>query len=51
MAYKGETPTAEQIREVEEAAMYPQTFDDDCPELTDEQIALFIRMKKRKDVA
>ncbi len=31
---KNQTPTAEQIEEVREAAKHPVTFDDDCPELS-----------------
>jgi hypothetical protein len=31
----------EQIAELDEAAKYPITFDEDCPELTDEQLAEF----------
>ncbi|MBP3721653.1 MAG: hypothetical protein J6I62_00170 [Selenomonadaceae bacterium] len=37
--------TAEEIKEIETAAKYPITFDDDCPELTDEQIEKFFSSK------
>jgi hypothetical protein len=32
----------EQIARINEAAKYPITFDEDCPELTDEQLAEFV---------
>ena len=31
---KGQKPTAEMIKEVEEAKRHPITFDEDCPELS-----------------
>ncbi len=37
-------PTRKQIRMVEEAAMHPIVFDEDSPELTDEQMAEFRRV-------
>jgi hypothetical protein len=33
--------TPEQLAEIKEAEKYPITFDEDCPELTDEQLAEF----------
>ena len=30
---KGQEPTLEQLKEVEEAKKYPIEFDEDCPEL------------------
>jgi hypothetical protein len=39
LAGSGLTP--EQIAEIREAAKYPIVFDEDCPELTDEQLAEF----------
>ena len=33
--------TPEQIARLDEAAKHPIVFDDDCPELTDEQLAEF----------
>lgn len=32
----GQKPTEEQIREIEEAKNYPITFDEDCPEVSEE---------------
>jgi uncharacterized protein (DUF4415 family) len=34
-------PTAKQLAEVENAARYPISFDEDSPRLTDEQLAQF----------
>ena len=31
---KGDQPTVEQLKEVEEAKKYPITFDEDCEELS-----------------
>ena len=31
---KGQKPTPEQIKEIEEASKKPITFDEDCPELS-----------------
>ena len=31
---KGQEPTLEQLKEVEEAKKYPIEFDEDCPELS-----------------
>lgn len=39
--YTGQKPTTEQIKEIEAAAQKPITFDEDCPELTAEQIQEF----------
>ena len=39
----GQKPTAEQIREVEEASRHPIVFDDDSPEFAYEEI---LRMAK-----
>ncbi|GHV72491.1 hypothetical protein AGMMS49928_29530 [Spirochaetia bacterium] len=33
--------TIEQLAEIEDAKKYPIVFDDDCPELTEEQLAEF----------
>jgi len=38
--------TPEQIKELEEAAKMPIVFDEDCPELTDEQLAQFRRISE-----
>ena len=32
----GQKPTEEQIKEVEEAKKHPITFDEDCPEISEE---------------
>jgi hypothetical protein len=37
----GSALSPEQIARIDEAAKYPITFDADCPELTDEQLAEF----------
>lgn len=37
----GQGPTAEQLREVEEAARHPITFDEDCEELSPAMIKAF----------
>lgn len=38
--------TDEQILELKEAAMRPFPFDEDCPELTDEELAQFKRISE-----
>jgi len=38
---KGDKPTEEQIKEIEEAKKYPIVFDDDCPELSPAMIKAF----------
>lgn len=38
---KGQKPTAEQLREVEEAKKYPIEFDEDCKELSPAMIKTF----------
>ena len=40
--------TDEQILELKEAAMHPFSFDEDCPELTDEELAQFKRIAEIK---
>jgi hypothetical protein len=43
-------PTLEQIQEIQEAQKHPITFDEDCPELTHEQLKQFecmLRMRNR----
>ena len=37
-------PTKEQMLEVQKAAQNPITFDEDCPEFTEEQLAQFKRI-------
>ena len=40
-------PTPEQIAEIEAAAKRPIVFDEDCPEMTDEQLRRFKRVHPR----
>lgn len=45
----GQKPTEEMLRQIEEAAKQPIVFDEDCPELTDDQIAeLKMLMRQQK---
>lgn len=37
----GAKPTSEQLTRIREAARQPISFDDDCPEMTAEQLARF----------
>ncbi|MBR4544547.1 MAG: hypothetical protein IKO14_00995 [Oscillibacter sp.] len=41
---RGTPLTPEQIAEIEEAAKYPIVFDEDCPEMTEEQLRQFKRV-------
>ena len=41
--------TAEQVRMLEEAEKLPVSFDEDCPELTDEQLSRAYRASKRNN--
>ena len=45
---EGQELTEEQIQMLREAAGKPIVYDDDCPELTDEQIAEFRRVYEQK---
>ena len=45
---QGTPLTPEQIAEIEEAAKYPIVFDDDCPEMTPDQLAQFKRVNPLK---
>jgi hypothetical protein len=52
----GEKPTPKQIEMVRRAARLPVTFDEDCPELTDKELAEFRRVadttpEERKQIA
>ena len=38
---KDQKPISEQIAEIREAAKRPIVFDDDCPEMTEEQLRQF----------
>ena len=42
----GQKPTAEQIREVEEASRHPIVFDDDSPEFAYEEILRMVKETK-----
>ncbi|MBQ6959793.1 MAG: hypothetical protein IJP78_02320 [Clostridia bacterium] len=44
---KNQKPTPEQIAEIREAAKRPIVFDEDCPEMTDEQLRQFKRVHPR----
>lgn len=44
---RGQKPTPEQIAEIREAAKHPITFDEDCPEMTAEQLKQFRRVDPR----
>ncbi len=53
MIRPGQKPTAEQIKELEEAAKRPIVSDDDCPELSMEQyaeMAEIARNRKKNNV-
>ena len=39
--------TPEQIAEIEEATKHPIVFDEDCPEMTEEQLRQFRRVNPR----
>lgn len=47
----GQTPTEEQKKNIREAAARPIVYDEDCPELTEEQLKKFRRVTGRKKVA
>ena len=42
-----QTPTPEQLARIREAAKRPIVFDEDCPELTEEQLRRFHRVRPR----
>ena len=46
---KGQKPTPEQIARIREAAKRPIVFDEDCPEMTEEQLKQFRRVHPRPD--
>lgn len=48
---KGTPLTPEQIAEIEEAAKHPIVFDEDCPEMTTEQLRQFRRVNPRPNSA
>ena len=43
----GTRPTPEQIARIKEAAKYPIVYDEDCPEMTEEQLKQFKRVDPR----
>ena len=43
---RGTPLTPEQLAEIEEARKHPIVFDEDCPEMTDEQLRQFRRAKR-----
>ena len=45
--YEGQKPTPEQIEEIKALKDRPIVFDEDCPELTDEQLKQFKRVNPR----
>ena len=46
--YKGQKPTPEQIEEIRALKNRPIVFDEDCPELTDEELKEFRRVNPRR---
>lgn len=48
MIFKGQQPTAEQVKEIENAAKRPINFDEDCPELTAEQLQQFALLARKQ---
>ena len=48
IVYIGQKPTPEQIEEIQALKNRPIVFDDDCPELTDEQLKQFKRVNPRR---
>ena len=48
---KDQKPTPEQIAEIREAARRPIVFDEDCPEMTEEQLRQFKRVHPRGENA
>ena len=46
---KDQKPTPEQIAEIREAAKRPIVFDEDCPEMTEEQLKQFKRVHPRRE--
>ena len=48
---KDQKPTPEQIAEIREAAKRPIVYDEDCPEMTEEQLRQFKRVYPRREDA
>ena len=51
--YEGQKPTPEQIAEIRALKDRPIVFDEDCPELTDEELKQFrpVNPNRKKKVA
>ena len=50
MIYENEPLTLDQIQQIEKADKLPITFDDDCPELTEAQLAEIAAMAAKQRV-
>ena len=48
---KDQKPTPEQIARIRAAAKRPIVYDEDCPEMTEEQLRQFRRVNPRPDSA
>ena len=48
---RGAKPTPEQIAMIEAAKKLPVVFDEECPEMTEEQLRQFRRVNPRPDSA
>ena len=46
--YPGQKPTPEQLEEIRALKNRPIVFDEDCPELTDEELKQFKRVNPRR---
>lgn len=46
--YPGQKPTPEQLEEIRALKNRPIVFDEDCPELTDEELKEFRRVNPRR---
>lgn len=49
--HPGQKPTAEQRKQLEEAARRPIVFDEDCPELTEEQLSEMAALAREQRAA
>ena len=49
--YEGQQPTPEQIERLRALKNRPIVFDEDCPELTEEQLRQFKRVNPRRKKA
>jgi hypothetical protein len=45
----GARPTKAQLQRIRAAAKYPVVFDEDCPELTEKELAEFAELAKQRD--